>query len=392
MNDAPEQFRNASTEAKAELDRLNGQVSTMRTVLVQLLQDIVRAESRLDRDQAAQLVEANEHLVLSAVGALNDVERVHGALDEAARIGGLDPLTGLPNRTLLLDRFETAIANAKRHGNRVALLFVDLNAFKQINDSLGHAAGDRALQLVADCLSSLVRETDTVSRHGGDEFLVLLGEVAQGSDAALVAEKVNTALRTYGQIDNHEVNLTASIGISVYPEDGDEPKTLIELADAAMYLAKGSDTGAFVFHGGLARAGLPSPSLTSQHQRLTHYDLTVAEYEARHEQLRDVNENLVLAALGAQELLAAAEETKRRQAELLALVADELSNPFAPIRLAAATLGMQGADTTLLPRVQAVIDQQADKILGMVADVLGAVPSDRAQMTLAPAAFDAAKN
>jgi diguanylate cyclase len=388
MNNGPVSLENASTKAAEDLDRLNSQVATMRGVLVQLLQDIVRAENRLDRDQAAQLVEANEHLVLSAVGALNDAESAHGALDEAARIGSLDPLTGLPNRTLLLDRFETAIANAKRHGNRVALLFVDLNAFKQINDTLGHAAGDRALQSVADCLSSLVRETDTVSRHGGDEFLILLAEVAQGSDAAFVAEKVNNALSAYGQIDNHEVNLTASIGISVYPDDGEEPKILIERADAAMYLAKRRDTGAFMFHGDIVQAGLPSPSLTSEHRRLTHYELTVAEYEARHEQLRDVNENLVLAALGAQELLAAAEETKRRQAELLALVASELSSPFAPIRLAAATLGMDGAETTLLPRVQAVIEQQADKILRMVADVLGAGPSERDQMTPDRARFE----
>jgi diguanylate cyclase (GGDEF)-like protein len=302
-------------------------------------------------------------------------------MDEAVRVGALDSLTGLPNRTLLLDRFANAIANAKRRGHRVALLFLDLNAFKQINDTLGHAAGDQALQWVADCLTSLVRETDTVSRHGGDEFLILLAEVAQPADAALVAEKVNAALAACNQIDNHEVSLAASIGISIYPDDGQDVKILIERADAAMYLAKKPGTGGFVFHGDASTVRAP-PSVVSHQQRLTRHESSMAEHERRHEQLRDANENLVLAALGARELLAAAEETKRRQAELLALVANELSSPFAPIRLAASTLGLPGAQATLLPRVQAVIEQQVEKIWRMVNDVLDPNSPSAAQLPL----------
>jgi diguanylate cyclase len=344
----------------------------MRAVLVQLLQEVVRADSRLDQGQAVQLLEANERLVVSALVAQSDVETAHGALDEASRVGGLDPLTGLPNRTQLLNRFETAILNARRHGNRVALLFLDLNDFKHVNDTFGHAAGDRALQLVADCLLSLVRESDTVSRHGGDEFLILLAEVAHAADAALVAEKVNTALAAYGQIDNHLIRLTASIGISVYPEDGEDAKVLIDRADAAMYLAKSQKLGGFVFHdpAGAAHAGLPEPGAGSKHHGSTPHEPTVAEHDRRHEQLREANEKLVLAALGAQELLAAADEARRRQSQLLAIVAEELSNPFAPIRLAASTLGISGAETTLLPRVQAVIDEQTDRMLRMVREAL----------------------
>ena len=186
--------------------------------------------------------------------------------------------------------------------------------FKQINDSFGHAAGDRALQLVADCLASLVRETDTVSRHGGDEFLIILAEMVQPADAALVAEKVNAALGAYSRIGDHAVSLKASIGISVYPEDGEDAKTLIDRADAAMYLAKKQTLGGFVFHAAHppGRASLPAPAIGSQRRRSTHYELTMAEHERRNQLLREANEELVLAALGAQELLAASEEARSR--------------------------------------------------------------------------------
>ena len=393
MNDVPDRRDMATTKAQAELRRLNGQVAAMRAVLTQLLQDVVRAESQLEHSQATQLLEVNERLVVSALGALTDAETANGALDEASRTGGLDPLTGLPNRALLLDRLESAISNAKRHGNRVALLFLDLNGFKQINDAFGHAAGDRALQLVADCLTALVRETDTVSRYGGDEFLILLAEVAGTADAAVVAEKMNAALGEYSQIDGHEIRLTASIGISVYPEDGADAKTLIDRADAAMYLAKKQESGGFVFHTDQApgQAHVPAEFSRSPHQRLTPHELTTAEDDKRHDQLREANEQLVLAALGARELMAAAEEARRRQSEMLAMVANELSNPFAPIRLAAATLGLPGTEKTLLPRVQAIIEQQVDKLSRLVSELLDQPHVGNGRPLQERQTFDAAK-
>lgn len=393
MTDVPDRRDIATTKAQDELSRLNAQVTAMRAVLTQLLQDVVRAESQLGRGQPAHLLEVNERLVVSALGALTDAEMANEARDKASRTSGLDQLTGLPNRTLLLDRFEKAISNAKRHGNRVALLFLDLNGFKQINDAFGHAVGDRALQLVADCLTSLVRETDTVSRHGGDEFLILLAEVAHRADAAIVAEKVNAALGTYSRIDDHDVRLTASIGISVYPEDGVDAKTLIDRADTAMYLAKEQELDGFVFHADQS----PGPSSLSaapvrpQHQRLAPHESEIAEHERRHEQLREANEQLVLTALGAQELLAAAEEARRRQSEMLAMVANELSSPFAPIRLAAATLGRPDAEKTLLPRVQAIIEQQADKMARLVSELLDPRQLGKAQSSLGEQTFDAAE-
>ncbi|MES3013890.1 MAG: GGDEF domain-containing protein [Pseudomonadota bacterium] len=369
MNDTPHRSGNSSSEAEAQLAKLNGQVSAMRAVLVQLLQEVVVAEARLDHGGASLLLKANEELVVSAPDAQTDAETAHGALDEASRVGGLDPLTGVPNRTVLLDRFELAIANARRHGNRVALLFLDLDAFKQINDTFGHASGDRALQLVADCLSSLVRETDTVSRHGGDEFLVLLAEVTNAADAAVVADKVNAALASYSQIDGHGLQLRASIGIGVYPEDGEDAKALIAFADAAMYLAKKQALAGAVLQGG------PSPARATPHESRQRprsaREPGQPEQEQRQTDLRDANESLILAALGAQDLLAAAEEARRRQAELLAMVANELSDPYAPIRLAASTLGIPGAEATLLPRVQVVIEEQAERLARMVREVLG---------------------
>ena len=358
---------NPSTEAEIHLAKLDGQISTLRAVLVQLLQDVVLAEARLDHGEAAHLLQSNEQLVISALGAQMAADTAHDALDEASRLSGLDPLTGLQNRTVLLDRFELAISHAKRNGNRVAILFLDLNAFKQINDRFGHASGDRALQLVADCLSALVRETDTVSRHGGDEFLVLLAEIASAEDAELVAMKVHAALDSTSQFDNQQLHLGASIGIGIYPEDGGDAKTLIAFADAAMYVAK---------QNGVRRARLPPATAPSAARHVTgrsvliHPKVNGLEQEVGQRDLREANERLILAALGAQELLAAAEATSSRQSELLLLVAEELSSPFAPIRLAASVLGIPGAEAELLPRVQIVIDEQADRLAKMVRSVL----------------------
>ncbi len=379
MNGASGRPGKSLNEAEAQLAKVNGQVAAMRSVLVQLLQEVVVAEARLDHGEVSLLLKANEQLIVSALGAQMDADSAHGALDEASRLATLDPLTGLPNRTVLLDRFELAISNARRRGNRVALLFVDLDEFKQINDTFGHASGDRALQLVAECLSSLVRETDTVSRHGGDEFLVLLADVTNAADAETVAEKARAALQSSSQFDSQPLRLRASIGISVYPEDGEDAKTLIACADAAMYVAKKRGHGAASNHQNPAPA-VAAPSATSHKPHLRRRSVPSAaqvEQEQLQKDLRDTNERLILAALGAEKILEAAQEVRSRQAELLTMVANELSNPYAPIRLAASTLGIPGAQTTLLPRVQSVIEGQAERLAQMVRDVLDLQAGDK---------------
>jgi diguanylate cyclase (GGDEF)-like protein len=149
-----------------------------------------------------------------------------------------DVLTGLPNRMLLNDRITQAIALAPRHLKQVAVLFLDIDGFKHINDSLGHPIGDRLLQSVATRLVDCVRASDTVSRQGGDEFIVLLSEAEQWEDAAMLAKKMLLAVAEAHTVDLHDLHVTMSIGVSIYPDDGADAETLIKNADTAMYQAK----------------------------------------------------------------------------------------------------------------------------------------------------------
>jgi diguanylate cyclase (GGDEF)-like protein/PAS domain S-box-containing protein len=158
-----------------------------------------------------------------------------------------DALTGLPNRALLHDRLEQALAQASRDHCRVGVMFLDLDRFKSINDSLGHAIGDELLRHVAARLEGAVRAVDTVSRLGGDEFIVVLREIAGADDAVLIAEKILVALGVPLQIHGHELRATPSIGISIYPDDGTGALQLMKNADTAMYHAKARGRNNFQF-------------------------------------------------------------------------------------------------------------------------------------------------
>ena len=240
----------AAQAAALELALLQEQIDAARATLVLLQRQVIETADRLDSGRAAQLVEVNQRLVLSVLHARTDAEAAARALDEASRRAQLDALTALPNRLLLLDRFAQAAANANRHGSRMALLFLDLDKFKRVNDTFGHAVGDEVLKLAAHCLSASVRAADTVSRHGGDEFLILLAEVSHASDAVRVADKVIAALGAVHRVGPHELRLTASIGIGIYPDHGVEADVLIHRADAAMYRVKRGEPGGVAFHGG----------------------------------------------------------------------------------------------------------------------------------------------
>ena len=158
-----------------------------------------------------------------------------------------DFLTGLPNRLLLNDRIGQAIALAPRHKKQVAVLFLDLDGFKHINDSLGHPVGDKLLQSIAKRLVGCVRSSDTVSRQGGDEFVVLLSEAEQWEDAVIVAQRMLKAVAQAHPVDNHDLHVTTSIGVSVYPDDGQDAETLIKNADTAMYQAKENGRQSYQF-------------------------------------------------------------------------------------------------------------------------------------------------
>lgn len=370
MSKLPPGKESAMQKAEHELARLQQQAELARATLTRLHREVVEVESLLDSSQSARLRDANEQLVIAALHAHGDTEAASRALDELSRSAQLDALTALPNRVRLLDRFAGAIAFARRHGARMALLFLDLNNFKQINDALGHAVGDEVLKLAAQRLAALVREEDTVSRYGGDEFLILLSEVSHAFDPVLVADKVIAALAVPSRIGDHVLRLTASIGISVYPEDGEDAQTLIDRADAAMYRAKRLGLGSFVFHGEEVPSArsLQVPDLLSLQRPITHYEFSEAEHERRCLQLREANGELVLAALDAQELRVAAELAHRKQKEFLAVMAHELRNPLTPIRVAAEMLGLVRRDQ--VPHYQAIIEHEVEHMVRMVNDLL----------------------
>ncbi|MGO8913658.1 MAG: putative bifunctional diguanylate cyclase/phosphodiesterase [Bradyrhizobium sp.] len=158
-----------------------------------------------------------------------------------------DALTGLPNRMLLNDRVSQAIIAAPHHMKKVAVLFLELDGFKHINDSLGHPIGDKLLQSIANRLVECARDSDTVSRQGGDEFVVLLSEVEQAEDAAIAARRMLQTVAECYSIDRHDLHVTASVGVSVYPDDGLDAETLIKNADTAMYQAKESGRQSYEF-------------------------------------------------------------------------------------------------------------------------------------------------
>jgi diguanylate cyclase (GGDEF)-like protein len=148
---------------------------------------------------------------------------------------------------LLDDRLTRAMAAARRYQHRLAVLFLDLDRFKHVNDSRGHAAGDMVLQSVARRLVACVRDSDTVSRQGGDEFVVLLPEIANADDAAASAKKIVAAIAVPHTVASHQLDVTATIGISIYPDDGPDPETLVRRADTAMYCAKNRGRNTYQF-------------------------------------------------------------------------------------------------------------------------------------------------
>ncbi|MCB1986763.1 MAG: diguanylate cyclase [Burkholderiales bacterium] len=188
-------------------------------------------------DSAAPIHDVNGKIV-GAVIVFHDIKNAQTMVAKMAHLAQHDSLTNLPNRMLLNDRITQAIALAKRHGTGLALLFIDLDNFKHINDSHGHAIGDKLLQSVAQRLCAYVRNSDTVSRLGGDEFVILVTGDKHAQDTALIADKILVALAVPHCIDGHDLYVTASIGVSIYSSDGQDAVTLIKKADIAMYHAK----------------------------------------------------------------------------------------------------------------------------------------------------------
>ncbi|MBZ5699855.1 MAG: EAL domain-containing protein [Acidobacteriia bacterium] len=198
-------------------------------------------------ENSASPIHDRKGRVTGAVIIFHDVSAKRETATEMSHLAHYDYLTDLPNRMLLKDRLTQAISSARRNGNRIGVLFLDLDQFKHINDSLGHAVGDQVLQSVAKRLTACVRRSDTVSRQGGDEFVVLLPELEHVEDAGLSAKKVLNALSEPHRIAEHDLHVSVSIGVSIYPDDGQNAETLIQHADTAMYQAKANGRDNYQF-------------------------------------------------------------------------------------------------------------------------------------------------
>lgn len=210
-------------------------------------------------------------------GTLQDITELHQAEERIQQLAFIDSLTQLPNRALFKDRLDAAIKLAKRHHRQLALLFLDLDNFKRINDTLGHGVGDLLLQATADRLKTSVRASDCISRSeekiqnesiarlGGDEFTLLLPEIQRSEDAASVAKRIQASLSQPLTLGDHEVFVTPSIGIAIFPQDGEDADTLLKNADAAMYFAKRQGHNLYQFYNAtLNEAALKRLTMESQ--------------------------------------------------------------------------------------------------------------------------------
>jgi len=369
----PDEKTNEATIAAAiELANLRKQADELRAELLRLRRAVDDARASLGTLHASDhLREANGKLVVATLQAQSDSHTATRTLDEVSRANETDALTGLPNRAVLFQKLNEASAETKLHGRRLAVLFIDLNGFKQVNDTRGHAVGDQVLKRAALSLVASTRTTDIVSRYGGDEFLVLLNDISR-SDAAIAAGRVVEALTFPVRIGEDELWLTASVGISIYPDDAEDVESLVDRADAAMYRAKrrAQGNGGYAFHvEGVTANDQPGPPVDLTLKRAAEFDL-VAMGPVRYLDLKEANEQLVIAAIGAQDLLATAQKALTRQNEFLAVVAHELRGPLSPILAAAQSLGQNDTNEPQAQKVRAIIERQVDHMSRLVNDLL----------------------
>jgi diguanylate cyclase (GGDEF)-like protein/PAS domain S-box-containing protein len=188
----------------------------------------------------------------ATVGSFMDITERKQLEQKLSDMATHDPLTGLPNRLLLSDRLSVGLAQAQRRDTRLAVMMLDLDRFKTVNDTFGHGVGDELLRAAGERLISLIRKSDTVARIGGDEFVVLLLQIDKMGDAIRVAQKILGTFRKPFVLDAYQIRISTSIGIAIYPEDGKDVETLFKNADTAMYWAKeqGRDNYELYWHNG----------------------------------------------------------------------------------------------------------------------------------------------
>jgi len=355
--------------ARLELSHLRRQSLVARLELDRLQADLSALKEHAPPGPATDLQAANERLVLSTLRAQAQVASYETALQDAMRQAKRDALTGLPNRELLFERLNLAITTAHAQHSRIAVLFLDLNDFKQVNDLLGHATGDLFLRLAAERISSIVDARVTVARYGGDEFVVVLTGLSANAYAAATATALIEAFERPAVAGEDALRLGVSIGISLYPDDGDSAEALLSHADDAMYCAKRLSTARVEFYDPRLVGELHAHRSALGANALAMGTAAAAAQESeQHAQLRQANEHLVLAALSAQELQAGAEKAYRRQSEFLAFVAHELRNPLTPIRIAGSVLPTLSPDDLL--RMQQIIEHEVVHMTRLIGDLL----------------------
>jgi diguanylate cyclase (GGDEF)-like protein/PAS domain S-box-containing protein len=192
----------------------------------------------------------NEGKIIGFRSISRDVTEHKQFEQKLAEMATHDPLTGLPNRVLLSDRFTMALALSRRSGNRLAVLMLDLDRFKTVNDSMGHDVGDQLLKAVGKRLRGILRKSDTIARIGGDEFILVLPQISQANDVVEFAQRILDAFQEPFVFDDHRINITTSIGIAVYPEGGKDIESLLKNADTAMYWAKEQGRDIYRFYDG----------------------------------------------------------------------------------------------------------------------------------------------
>lgn len=214
------------------------------------------------------------------VGVFTDITQIKEAQDQINFLAHHDALTQLPNRALFRERFDHALMHARRENNSIALLFLDLDRFKTVNDTLGHPTGDQVLLEVSRRMSNIIRSSDTIARLGGDEFVLLLEEQTSAQHAAVVARKLMNLFSSPMNVGEHELVVTASIGITLYPNDGDDPDLLIRHADRAMYEAKqqGRNTYRF-FTQALTEGALERLMMENELRRAISRDELILHYQ-----------------------------------------------------------------------------------------------------------------
>lgn len=354
---------------------------TLREELLKFRRDLGQSPQSYRSMSAAQRKLAYERLSLAAEQATRIAETAVRNLDELVKATQRDPLTDTPNRTLMLDRMKNALMMARRRASRLAVMFLDLDNFKRVNDANGHGCGDEVLKLVARRLESVVRDSDTVSRFGGDEFVVLLPEIARAADAGLIAQKMIEALSETDGLPSGVTGVRASIGISLFPEDGAEVEALLESADAAMYRAKRVE-------GSSHRFSREHPEVIEGSVRHACNEVLSAEND---QNMRQANQRLVLAVLGKEPADSESEAMHARRVRFLAMVAHELRHPLAPIRAAAEMVRRAGGDEAMLERMHLVVEQQVTHMARLVDDLLDESRVDSGKFRMKHARIDIAE-